>query len=364
MYLNIDNVIKFLTVFLCVMYKLLLATNLLNTNNILVYIIILLFFIVSVLSLRQRKMYKKDFWKLILIMGLGVLSIIKVGSVNYIFPILIAMVYYNKDKKEKSILELLKNFYLCLCIGVSAVILLNLLGFLPSYNLIRYVDNGIKIRYSMGFSHPNFLGIYSTFIILNYFALKKPNFKNIVFTVFITFVVYQICGSRTSVICNLLFVFMLLLKQVKVFKSIYTKSYPHLFVILTGFTIFSTTIYSVYKLNVIDKIFSGRLSIYHEIINEYNLLKLPFGSPVYENIILDNYYLAIFLYFGVFGYILWVIFYYITSQGIVKNVMFTIIQITILVYGLSETNVIVSSINFMLSVQLLFVLYGNKEKKL
>ena len=114
-------------------------------------------------------------------------------------------------------------------------------------------------------------------------------------------------------------------------------------------------------LKLLDEIFSGRLTIYNDIINNMNILRLPFGSRINENVILDNYYLTIFMYFGYVGYLLWAIFYYKSQKKLCNNEIFNIIQIIVFIYGLTDSNVIVSSINFMLSIQFLALLYDYTE---
>ena len=109
MFININNLNKFFVVFLCVIYKLLLATDIFNTNSIYIYLLILLFFLLALLSIINKKIYKNDFLKLCFFVILGFISIFKIESVNYIFPIVIAGVYYDKDNKSNSIDLLIKN---------------------------------------------------------------------------------------------------------------------------------------------------------------------------------------------------------------------------------------------------------------
>lgn len=355
-----NSILEFMAVFLCVLYKYLLATNIMSTSDKFIYIIILLFFGIAMFSLLNKKMYKKDFAIFLILIVIGFFTIIKVESVNYVFPIIIASIYYDKENKEESVKKIIQNFYICLLIGFILMIILNLVGILPSHDLIRFKDGTIVIRHSLGFMHPAFVGLYYTFIVFAYFYLKKANAINITISIILSYVFYRICDSRTTLICNYIFIIMLLFRNNVNFKKYIKKMSPYLFIIFTIFTIISTYAYDKYNIKMIDELFSGRLSIYKEIINN-NILSKPFGSNNFENIILDNYYLAIFLYFGYVGYSLWALFYIKTQKDMNNNIIFLIIQFVILFYGMTDSNVIVSSINFMLSVQFLHLLYSVSE---
>ena len=353
-----NSLLELISVFLCVIYKILLASNIMNTSDKFIYVIIILFFCTAILSLLNKKMYKKDFVKLLILGVIGFFSIVMVESVNYVFPIIIASIYYDKENKEESVKKIIRNFFICLLFGYIFIIFLNLIGILPSHDLIRFKNGTIVTRHSLGFSHPAFVGLYYTFIMFAYFYLKKTNIINVTISIVLSYVIYKICDSRTSLICNYIFIIMMILRNNRNLKKYMPKISPYLFIIFTIFTIVSS--YAYYKYNVVflDEFFSGRLSIYNNIINNYNILKLPFGSKNYENIILDNYYLTIFLYFGYIGYVLWAIFYIKTQKNMSSNIIFLIIQFVILFYGMTDSNVIVSSINFMLSVQFLQLLYN------
>lgn len=360
--IKISDLISFFVVFICVIYKFFLACNIFDTNSMQIYVIIVLFFAFSIISILNKKIIKKDFYKLCLFLSLGFIALLKIISVNYIFPIIIAGVFYDKENKEESFKKLIKYFLISLAIGYIITIFSNIIGILPSHNLVRY-KNGIEtVRYSLGFMHPAFVGIYYTFIVLAYFCINKVNKKNIIVTAILSLVIYKICDSRIMLICNYLFIIMLLISGNKTFIKIINRVIPYIFFILTIFTIVSTNFFARYKLNFLDTIFSGRLSIYNDIIYNMNILKSPFGNSLVGNVILDNYYLTIFLYFGFIGYAIWGIFYYITSKRIQKNIIMVIVQFVILIYGLADSNVIVTNINFMLSIQFLTLLYGKNKR--
>lgn len=358
-----DNICKITVVFLCILYKLLVATELLATNSVAIYSIILLFFGISFLQIINKKIYKRDFLKLCLFVMLGVASILNVESVNYIFPIIIAGVFYDKDNKEKSIKDLIKIFLICLIIGFLTIVILNLIGIIPSHYYIRYKD-GIKIiRYSLGFTHPAFVGLYFTFICLGYFALNKPNKKNIVLMTILTIIVYKICDSRTTLICDLIFIIMMIFRNNCILTTLVKKISPYIFVLLTIFTFVSIWLYINYNLKILDEIFSNRLTIYNDIINRLNIIRSPLGVNTHDNIVLDNYYLSIFLYFGIVGYFLWTIFNITSLKKLRDKYVYSAIQVAICIYGMTDSNVIVTSVNFMISLQFLVLLYSLSDYK-
>lgn len=358
-----DSISKFIVVFLCVIYKILIASTICETNSIEIYSIIIAFFSVATFSIFNKKFNKKFFYNICIFVIFGIISIFKLVSVNYIFPIVIAIVFYDKENQENSYKMLIMDFLVSLIVGFLLVITLYKIGILQSNNLIRFKNGQVITRYSLGFSHPAFVGLYFTFILLAYYCLNKMNWINCFLMSILSILIYKICDSRTTLVCDILFIILLIINNNKFIMNIIRKSLPYLFVALTVFTILSVKLFKNYQLSFLDDVFSNRLTIYIDLIENRNILKTPFGIKLMEDIILDNYYLTIFMYFGYLGYILWAIFYYITSKQIIKNNILSIVQLIILIYGVADSNVIVTSINFMISIQFLILLYNKNDNK-
>lgn len=350
--------LNFICVLLCVIYKVLLATNIVTTSSTVIYIIILMFFGFALLSIIKKNMFKDDLFKFAVLILLGGYTIIKIESVNYIFPVIIALIYYDKANKSQSIKRLISDFFVSLVSCFIIVIILNFLDIIPSHDLIRFKGSKIIIRKSLGFSHPAFVGLYFTFIMFSFFVNHNINNKRLIFFLVLSIIIYKITDSRTTLICDLIFLIFLIFKDNNIFKKNLQKISPYIFLSLMLFTLLSVRLYINYNMNFLDEIFSGRLSIYNDIIVNNRILYMPFGSKRFEGIILDNYYLTIFLYFGYIGFFLWTLFYYKSQKKLKNDIVLTIIQLCIMIYGMTDSNVIVSSINFMLSVQFLTLIYS------
>lgn len=355
--------LNFLCVLLCVIYKVLLATNVVTTSSIVIYIVILMFFGFALLSIIKKNIFKDDLFKFAVLILLGGYTIIKIESVNYIFPVIIALIYYDKANKSQSIKKLINDFFVCLVYCFCFVIILNFFNIIPSHDLIRFKGSKIIVRRSLGFSHPAFVGLYFTFIMFSFFANHNINNKRLIFFLILSIIIYKITDSRTTLICNLIFLIFLIFKDNNIFKKILQNISPYIFLTLTLFTLLSVRLYINYNMSFLDEIFSGRLSIYNDIIVNNQILYMPFGSKKIEGIILDNYYLTVFLYFGYVGFFLWTLFYYKSQKKLKNDVVLTIIQLCIMIYGITDSNVIVSSINFMLSIQFLTLIYNVSMKE-
>lgn len=346
------KIINFAIIFLIVLYKFMLSWGI--ENNKILYTMIVGIFFFSIISIVNDKFNKTNFFKIILLLMFGFFSMYKLVSVNFIFPILIAITHYNDDSKK-----IINKFLICLLIGFIGTIILNRLGILNSHNLIRYKEGFIQRRYSLGFIHPGFVGLYVTFIILAYYYLHKVSIHKTIITVGFIALFYYLSDSRIALITQIIFLFLYHVR-IKNIEKIIKKLLPYMFIIFTVITLVSIKLYNLYNLEFLDKIFSKRLSIYYEYVTTTNLLNSPFGIGL-QSMALDNYYLAVFLYFGYIGYILWTIFNISSLKKMKKDYMLSIIQFIIFIYGLADANVIVTSINFMITIQVLETIKLNSK---
>lgn len=340
----IKKAVNGIIIFLIVIYKYMLSWGI-ESNKIL-YTIIIGIFSLCIISVINDKFNKNSFIKLLILLVFGSFSMYKLVSVNFIFPILIVLTHYNEDIKQ-----IINKFLICLIIGFITTIILNQLGIISSHNLIRYKDGGIVIRHSLGFIHPGFVGLYFTFIMLAYYYVRKINIYKTFITIGLIILIYYISDSRIALVCQTIFLILYNIK-IKKIEKIIKKLLPYMFIIFTAITLVAIQLYYMYNLEILDAIFSKRLSIYYSYIIEMNLLTSPLGIGL-QSLALDNYYLAVFLYFGYIGYIIWAIFNVCSLKKITQNYKLCLIQLVIFIYGLADANIIVTSINFMLTIQVL-----------
>ena len=341
--------LKSIILFLIITYKAIMYYPFIKTSFL--YFCIFLILFLTFIDVFNMKYKKTTFYKIVILFLMSLLAIINTISVNLLFPILIVLIYYKNDKKEESIAM---NFFWSLLFWFIITIVLNIIGILPSYNGYRYGE----IRYSLGFQYPGFVGLYFLFISLSgYLAFRKEK-KILIILLPFALLFYKLSLSRAGLVGFIaLFVLALLPKKFtcnKRFKTIVLCMFP----LLTILVVIFSFLYYKYNLEELNDVFSGRLLHYYMYINNGMLTK-PIGITKLDDFVIDNYYLYFFYDYGFIGYIIWLIINHISIRRININSKLLIILFVIFIYGLFDSNAVVTSINFMISIQFLYL---TKEK--
>lgn len=210
------------------------------------------------------------------------------------------------------------------------------------------------IRHSLGFGHPNTLGIYLFVIFIEYLYLrwKKLNSIDLVSTFIFAYIVNSITGSRTAVIMILVSGLMAL-----IFK--YINLYQHR--ILSGFFVAVPIIMSLISFMIIkyvtpgsslffyiNKMVSGRLTNYINAMNTYGISIIgqptPLLSQSYQQMYnlspfyLDNSYLVLGVRYGVIVLLLFlaILTVLIIHTIKLKNYAVLLLVLAYSLYGLTE----------------------------
>lgn len=353
--MNIKKVFRFITIFIMVFYNFLGSYDFIP--NSFKSLILVIPFVSTLCLIFSEKYKRKDFNKMILLFIIISLLYIITKNTNLLFLVIISMIYYNGDKKE-----LAKYFFIALTINFISVIGLNFLNVIPSHNLSR---NG-QIRYSLGFIHPNSVFLYYFFICCSLFYISNNNkIKLITFPIALILYKYSLC--RTGIVC---YTILLLLTFIKLDKINWKKLIVTGYLFFTIFTIISTFLYSKNQFQILNAIFSDRLYNYNYYINNGLLFK-PFGmlndslSDLYT---IDNLYLIIFYNYGFIGFIILSFGLFKSLKNIATDTIFdqnTFFKIVFscLIYGVCESNIILTNINFTLPILTLYLLNFREVKK-
>ena len=108
---------------------------------------------------------------------INIYSLIKLHDYRFIMFILFLFAAINTN-----FLLIIKANFTADCFAFFLVLLSYFVGILPNTIYIRV--GGERIRQSLGFAHPNFLGMVVMLIVLQYILLRKARF-NIIDTIFI-----------------------------------------------------------------------------------------------------------------------------------------------------------------------------------
>lgn len=206
------------------------------------------------------------------------------------------------------------DFFIRLAL-VALVITLHLTGLVSAANEIRQDS----IRYSLGFQHPNTLGMQIMVLALEFsYIFKRFRWGCIAVTLLSIIFLVTVPNSRAAaIILAVLLMYILFKKTTKkilryrIVRMIIILSFP----ILTLVSLFSTLIDDInpeldYGLN---KITSGRIALYNQAFEEAGVSLL--GNP-YENRLsdtLDNAYLRLLITYGVIQYL---VFLYLSVKSI------------------------------------------------
>lgn len=249
---------------------------------------------------------------------------------------------------------------------------------LVASSLLGFIDNKVVLRtdltkrYSLGFTHPNVLSLYISFLAFEITYLLLKNRQKI--TILKRSIVYLIMGSLLlflsyitdskstflSVFAMFIFIALYLdcynfLEKVlnnKLLKNILVRSF-----LVVSLVLFATIVLVYKKPNLLvkfDSIFSNRYSYYISFINRVKFDGL--GSVVPDSInsaVLDNMYLKLVLNGGIIFWCTYYLVFTYTSKKtyMKKNYLLLAIIIITTVIGFVETNVLMPTLN-------IFILYG------
>jgi hypothetical protein len=355
---------NFFIIFLTVIYKyIFVITKHIYTP---IYISILLIIMLLCTFKIYHKIIKNEMPRIenwssstLLIMLIIIYLTIIGGDANFLIPFIlsIAFSYSNIDK-------FVKYFLISSIICFIATIALNTIGIIPDQvQVIRIDQNNVKIiRNCLGFEHPNngFLFLLPIVFGIYYLAKNiKQRIYGFIISLLLSLYVYYQTMTRTGmiIICIYLFIAYLLDKKILNQKKI-LKMGRYSFFILSIISLLIAYIWGSDPYNDISILLTGRPFIWNAYINQgTHFFGNFFGHPeeIYKGEFmpcfgdsLDNYFIFILYYYGLFGFILLGILYYKALKycEYKNDIKLYIIIIGYMLYGITEANNSIFSINF------------------
>lgn len=307
--------------------------------------------ILGLLMLQILFFQKYEKKELIIIAMITIPIVISTKQSGY-FVLLSAWMFIVASKNVK-FEEVIRIAYTILRIMIPLIIILYFIGALEESTLYR---NGV-LRHSLGFSHPNQLGLrlFQLLVCNFYIHRKKVHAGNYIFALLLIVAAYFIPNSQTATICmGCVSVFVM----AYVFFEKYSTSLMHLFkkllIVIGIMSNLLSVVWSVcgvekYEiLKQIDQWMSIRFSTCHKVFQLFG--SSLWGQHLYITsaeralvgirtiLFLDNAYMALMLRMGVIVYVIFTV-AYIGQMMILRkkdNNILLIILVVYAIYGIME----------------------------
>lgn len=256
----------------------------------------------------------------------------------------------------------IRNAIKCIFVAKLSIVVVTILSYFSGFiGASDVIGNTGELKRSLGFNHPNVLGILLVEISLILFYLRKNQFASIVLYVLCFLVSYFICYSRTSSYIILFLLFSNLV--IFIFKSFKCNA-KYKFITFLCYLVMAFSLlislgiaFKWFNLDDYNSFFSGRIRLYQGF---YELFGVKFfgqsinSSSMYLSMhglsTLDNSYIYLLVSYGLFVFTLYVIGTFITIYRLSKQHMFyeLFLFVIYLFYGIFETVAIRFEFNFSL----------------
>lgn len=320
-----------------------------------------LVFILLMLQIIFMQSYKRSELMFIILITLPVIISTELSGNRSLLSVWMFIV----GAKKISFDRIIQIAYRILLIMVPIVILLRLVGFIDDYTMMR----GAFIRYSLGFSHPNQLGlrVFQLTVCHCYVNKDKLNIRNYFFVFLTILFTIVVPNSQTAYICLIVFLIAILFlkyieSQRQIIVEIFARSLVAGALLLNVLSIVLAYI-DVNKniiLSQIDQWMSSRFSWCHRVWQIYGVSF--WGQKVYvlgeeiklvgikNRLWLDNAYVSILLRYGILVFLIvsFAYLYLIRSMKTRKEYVLLIILFLYSLYGLMENGLFMLSHNIFL----------------
>lgn len=335
-----------------------------------------LIFILLMIKIVIFQSYKKK--ELIIIIGVTLL--ITIATVLSGHRTLLSTWMFIVAAKNNSFDEIVHIAYRILQIMLPLVIALCIFGFIEDFTMMR----GSIQRLSLGFSHPNYLGlrIFQLILCNCYINRDKLGILNYCYVILTIVFIIKVPNSQTAYISLIVLLVLLLIykyieNQQQIFMKIYLGGLLIGIILLNVLSIILSYI-DVNRnllLSRIDKWMSGRFSWGHRVWQIYGTSF--WGQQIYmteeevrgigltSRLYLDNAYLSILLRYGIPVFLICTFFYiFLVREMIIqKRNILVIILFVYALYGTMENGLYMMAHNIFLIAfaDLLYQKMGNKE---
>lgn len=277
-------------------------------------------------------------WKILLILGsFAILSILNPAAKN-IFLILLTVYILSpfsiiQISKINLILELFVIFLVIILLSVG--VLHNKLFALGDISDPRIA------RWDMGFGNPNVFALFIYAILINCYIVTQKKFYTyyLVGSAIISFIVFHYTGSRSFLIGMILIWIISLSLKIKIIRNL-TYKYKSLLYPLSLIFIFITIYCSinVSEFEILNLILTGRLRLYHNLLEECSSLSYIIGNASVMDELIDSAYIHLLLEGGVLAVLIFSFLWVIFIKNLRNSTIYILpVFISVLLYGLTES---------------------------
>ena len=276
----------------------------------------------------------KSFTVRITFLLIAVLTYIATGETVFLIMLMTAMIFTSVDyKKAFRYLLNIRVLLLLVVIFVSLVGILNI-------NAISIVKGGTTsavVGYGLGYHHPNQLGCTVCVLLLMYACYKneKIKYRNIALIGVIELIAYIVTKNRTGAFISALLVIALLLYKNKVaskrFINILEKSgkwiMPLCALLALGLPLMMASVSGRAKvvLYAINGIIGSRFTHSARVFENYSVplfggvIDFDKLQTLYQYSIVDNGYLRLIYNFGIVGFAVFMVLYFLTVRKLIRK---------------------------------------------
>lgn len=346
------NVAEGIIIFLSILLKYLIIHE---TEESIIYIYLVLVILFTFGIIFQKKFQVKEFLKIIFFLGLSLYFVIMYKDVNLFISVLMAVICLNRRNDD-----FIKIFLVSSLILYTGNILLNLIGIIPSQNMVRNTTTGVIVRYDLGFGHPNQVFLFLLPIIFSGYYLYNNKKSFYVISLIISIIFYKLSYCRTGMMCIL---FLLFAGWFQTYKGFFKKNkmLKYIFLIFTLSSLFIAVQCGNDVQNPLNKVLSNRPYCWNW-YNKNNLMFSLFGHNFNPKVTIDNFYIYILVDYGIVGYIIYFLVYNFSIKKIKSDYKLCLILLIFLMYGLFETNVIIGSIQFVFAIQIKSLIQASNQE--
>lgn len=305
----------------------------------------------------------KSFTVRITFLLIAVLTYIATGETVFLIMLMTAMIFTSVDYK-KAFRYLLNIRVLLLLVVIFA----SLVGIL-NINAISIVKGGTTsavVGYGLGYNHPNQLGCTVCVLLLMYACYKneKIKYRNIALIGVIELIAYIVTKNRTGAFISALLVIALLLYKNKVaskrFINILEKSgkwiMPLCTLLALGLPLMMASVSGRAKvvLYAINGIIGSRFTHSARVFENYSVplfggvIDFDKLQTLYQYSIVDNGYLRLIYNFGIVGFAVFMVLYFLTVRKLIrkKEYIYIIAIILMSLMGITENVLRSFALNF------------------
>jgi len=251
--------------------------------------------------------------------------------------------------KDADMDRVMRISFKMLTVGILTIIILFTIGVIPEVTIYR----GHVLRHSLGFDHPNQMGMafFQWVLCYCYLYWDMIGIPDIVLFSALSYIVYYVADSQTSIVCISIVILFLIITKILdycrvAYQDLLSKicSLSSLIIMLGSMALTWIDVKTNTFLNLMDLVLSRRFYYCHKVLSIYGLSVL--GQRVYisdnereyirlnTELFLDNAYAAIWIKYGVIMVMIFIIGYYILYKVASQTTKITVILFTFSVFGI------------------------------